>query len=135
MVGEGPIRLAVEIMNLTTKFAEQGHGHRASYSIGRIHPDAKLPLKFDVVEYILVIRCNNVVKFQVALAMNKVAIIHDLAQPLNLWTENSIRSIADFEPIVFRWVVRGGNNNTTLSLQVTDGEIEDRAGTDTQISH
>jgi len=67
--------------------------------------------------------------------MNKVTIIHDLAQPLNLATENSIRSIADFEPVVFRWVVRGGNNNTTLSFQVTDGEIEDRAGTDTQISH
>jgi L-arabinose isomerase len=54
---------------------------------------------------------------------------------LNLRTKDCIGPIADFESIVLRWVVGGGNHDTTLSIEMAKGEIKHWSGTSTQISY
>ncbi len=135
MVGKGPVHFAIQIMDFTSQLFQYRHGYHAGSTIACIDAHFKRPADLDIAGYVVGIGDDHIGTGKVPGSVCKVRRLYNFKDFLDLSAMYRSQAEAHLEAVVLAGVVAGGHHDAPFHLQVLDGKIEYRCGTNADVGH
>src|SRR5512139_3215734 len=101
MVRKGPVRFAVEVMDLASQAAEERESHRPAHGVSGVQADPETPFQANGVEDVLPVGADHVGELEMSSAGGELAPFHEATEILDLGAEDGVGAVADLEAVVF----------------------------------